>query len=301
MRQLLTSWPSITLSLCLLLWVGCNKPKPVIPTSTTAEVYQLSSLKSDEQKLYQDLIETLPSPCGDPETFEASIKAVRCTRAVFFSRVLFRVLRDKQVEPEQLAEVLNRWFTKSNESRGMTFAIDVSKAPMFGLESAQVELIEFADFQCPSCAFFYQEIKQIKPQLATVSKFYFKNFPLSQHLNAEPAARAALAAHEQNKFWEYFALLFENQDQIAPDKFGDWAKKLDLDTDRFAADYASPKLSQIVAQDRQDGLSAGVDSTPSLYINKRRYYGPLDAASVWDAVLISLAEVGATTMPLSPQ
>jgi protein-disulfide isomerase len=289
------------LLLCLFFYGGCPKNKPKIPTSTTAEVYQLSTLSQEDKALYQSLSETLLSPCGDPETFQASIEARRCSRAVFYSRVLFRVLRDDLVEPDRTAEILQRWFEKSIQSAGMTYAIDVSKAPMFGVANASVELVEFADFQCPSCAFFHEEIKKIKPQLSTTTAFYFKNFPLSQHLNAEPAARAALAAHQQNKFWEYFDLLFSNQEKIEPEQFGDWAKKLDLDQDRFMADYSSPALAAQVATDRQDGLSAGVDSTPSLYINKRRYYGPVDAASIWDAVLIALAEAGSTTMPESPK
>ena len=291
----------LSLSLVGLALLGCPKPKPVVPVSTTSEVYALSTLSAEERASYQNLLETLPSPCGDPETLQASVEVKRCGRAVFLSRVAFRVYRDKQIDAARLTELMQLWVAKMLQHGETKASIDVSKAPMKGLASAQVEIIEFADFQCPHCAYVHGELKKLWPRLETTTKFYFKNFPLSQHANAEPAARAALAAQQQNKFWEYFDLLFTRQEKIAPDRFVDWAKDLDLDADQFAADYSSVALSKRVASDRQDGLSAGVDQTPSIFINQRRYYGPIEADSIWDAVLFALAEAGATSMPEAPK
>jgi protein-disulfide isomerase len=291
----------LSLSLVGLALSGCPKPKPVIPVSVTAETYSLSALSSEEKASYQNLLETLPSPCGDPETLQASVEAKRCGRAVFLSRVAFRVYRDKKVEEARLTELMQVWVAKMLKNGDAQVSIDISQAPMKGLASAQIEVIEFADFQCPYCAYVHGELQKLRPRLEQTTKFYFKNFPLSQHANAEPAARAALAAKQQNKFWEYFDILFTQQEKIAPDRFLDWAKGLDLDVDQFSAAYSSTALSKQVASDRQDGLNVGVDQTPSLFINKRRYYGPLEADSIWDAILFALAEAGATSMPKAPQ
>jgi protein-disulfide isomerase len=291
----------LSLSLVGLALLGCPKPKPVIPVSVTPEIYSLSVLSTEEKASYQSLLETLPSPCGDPETLQASVEAKRCGRAVFLSRVAFRAYRDKKIEEARLSELMQLWVAKMLQRGDAEVSVDLSKAPTKGSSAAQVEIIEFADFQCPYCAFVHGELQKLWPRLETTTKFYFKNFPLSQHANAEPAARAALAAKQQNKFWEYFDTLFTHQEKIAPDRFLDWAKDLGLDLDQFSADYSSTALSKQVAADRQDGIDAGVDQTPSFFINKRRYFGPLEEDAIWDAVLFALADRGSSPMPEAPK
>lgn len=97
-------------------------------------------------------------------------------------------------------------------------------------------------------------------------KIVLKNLPLGMHQFADPAARAALAAGEQGKFWEFhdalFALPAFNDQAIE-----DIAVKLGLKMDQFKSDMASPKIRQKVDQDIMDAQKAGVTGTPSIFIN----------------------------------
>ena len=157
-----------------------------------------------------------------------------------------------------------------------TGPVDVSADddPVEGKDNAKVTIIEFSDFQCPFCGKFYsQTLSEIKSKYIDTGKvkLVYRDFPLTQiHPNAEPAAEAADCANEQDKFWEYHNLLFEKQDEwtsIGVSKLKDYAKDLKLDTDKFNKCLDSGKYKDEVAKDEQDGIKAGVQGTPSFFIN----------------------------------
>lgn len=99
--------------------------------------------------------------------------------------------------------------------------------------------------------------------------FAFKNFPLpaTMHPNAMPAAKAAVAAGKQGKFWEMHDLVFQNISQLGPDKYKEWAKQIGLDVPRWEKDMNSPEVQAIIDKDSADGRSANVQGTPTFFIN----------------------------------
>lgn len=106
-----------------------------------------------------------------------------------------------------------------------------------GNESSKVALIEYSDFQCPACAANYNLVKYLEGKYFSDIKFVYRHFPLQQHAQAIPAARAAEAAGAQGKFWEMHDKLFENQDKwadttTAKDIFKGYAEELGLDMER---------------------------------------------------------------------
>jgi protein-disulfide isomerase len=101
-------------------------------------------------------------------------------------------------------------------------------------------------------------------------KIVFKNYPLKNHKFAKPAALAALAAHEQGKFWEFHDLLFKNVHALNINKINEIAKEVQLDITRFTKDSASPAVHEKLSRDMQDGNAAGVSGTPALFVNGRR-------------------------------
>ena len=100
-------------------------------------------------------------------------------------------------------------------------------------------------------------------------KVVFKNFPLRSHRFAVKAAAAALAAGSQGKFWEFHDLLFENYNQINDQKIRDIALSLNLDQVEFEKKMNDPAIQQKIGQDVMDDRQAGVNSTPSVFINDR--------------------------------
>jgi protein-disulfide isomerase len=101
-------------------------------------------------------------------------------------------------------------------------------------------------------------------------KFIYKEFPLPMHSNALPAARAALAAGKQGKFWEMHDKLFANQRSLSPETIKQFAQDIGLDMAKFEQDMASPEIQQQINQEIQEGAKAMVRGTPSLYVNGKK-------------------------------
>jgi protein-disulfide isomerase len=107
-------------------------------------------------------------------------------------------------------------------------------------------------------------------------KLVFKEFPLDTHSQAGQAARAAIAAQQQGKFWEMHDALFAHRRDLSLPAITALAKEIGLDMQRFQADLNSPETKKAVAKDLDDGDKAGVEGTPSVYINGRKYNGSLE-------------------------
>ena len=142
-------------------------------------------------------------------------------------------------------------------------------APSLGTPEAPVEIVIFSDFQCPYCAKVGSLLEYALEQNPDTVRIIFKNFPLPFHENARAAAIAALAAQNQGKFWEMHDLLFQNHEDLGPDKIKDLAKEAELDTKRFDADMQNALLNQRVDMDIIEGQKNGVHGTPSIYVNGR--------------------------------
>lgn len=101
---------------------------------------------------------------------------------------------------------------------GTRQTVAVGDLPVLGKENAKVTLIEFSDYQCPFCGrhFTQTELDLIKEYIDTGKvKFYYRDFPLSQiHPGAEKGAEAARCAGDQNKYWQFHDLIFQNQQNI---------------------------------------------------------------------------------------
>jgi protein-disulfide isomerase len=100
-------------------------------------------------------------------------------------------------------------------------------------------------------------------------KIVHKNFPLRSHKFARRAAIAAMAAHEQGKFWPFQDKIFENYNKLNEKKIQDIAAEVGLDLDKFKKDMTNPRIIRSVTRDSQDGSNAGVRGTPAIFVNGR--------------------------------
>ena len=98
-------------------------------------------------------------------------------------------------------------------------------------------------------------------------KVTFKHFPLSFHKEAPKASEASLCANDQGKFWEYHDLIFSNQADMGIETLKKYATQLQLKVDEFNTCLDSGKHQPTVGKDYQAGVAAGVQATPSVYIN----------------------------------
>ncbi len=143
-----------------------------------------------------------------------------------------------------------------------------------GNPAARLTLIEYSDFQCPSCRVYHTFLKQLQQDFPKMILIVYRHFPLPQHQQAFLAALASEAAGKQGKFWEMNDLLFERQliwsgEEKALDIFIEYAQLLNLNLDQFKKDLDSEVIKNKVESDLKSGQQAGLIGTPSFFINGR--------------------------------
>lgn len=113
-------------------------------------------------------------------------------------------------------------------------------------------------------------LEQVLENNPKTVKIVFKNFPIRSHNFAVNAALAALAADRQGKFWEFHDQLFKNHNQLNEEKVQQIAAELKLDKGQFEKDRRDPLLLEMVKADVNQGIEAGVNSVPTVFVNGRR-------------------------------
>ncbi|MBM4354713.1 MAG: hypothetical protein FJ109_13155 [Deltaproteobacteria bacterium] len=112
----------------------------------------------------------------------------------------------------------------------------------------------------------------------------FKNFPLGFHKQAQLASEAAMAAHAQDKFWEYSQELFANQQKLERASLEDYARKVGLNMDKFTAALDNKTYEERVKEDMSICQKAGVQGTPTIFVNGRKYEGPREAPKMIELI-----------------
>lgn len=152
---------------------------------------------------------------------------------------------------------------------------------LLGRPTAPITLVEYGDYECPSCLNAVPIIKEVRAALGDRVRFVFRHFPQSSvHPSASMAAEAAEAAGDQRKFWEMHEALFAHQKELDSIDLAHLALTLGLEIYKFEASRASPLVRKRVEAHHASGLASGVKGTPTFFINSRRYVGPHDAASL---------------------
>ena len=158
---------------------------------------------------------------------------------------------------------------------GKRYILSTEGLPRKGASSfAQVEIIECGDFDCPFCARSRKALEETLDEYPGVA-LYFAHNPLDYHPGAEPAARAAQAAHAQGKFWEMHDELFKDQRSKArsDDDYRRYAARLGLDVTKFDEDFASSETAEAVATQQKLCTDNEATATPTFFINGRRVAG----------------------------
>jgi len=170
--------------------------------------------------------------------------------------------------------------------------------------SSQVVLLEYSDFQCPACKSYFPLINAVGEEYGDRVAFVYRHYPIAQiHFNANAAARATEAAGMQGKFWEMHDILFETQELWAPMSASDAASvfagyardMLRIDVDKYLVDFDSEAVQNMVTEDFSGAVKAGVNSTPTFYLNGKKIKNPGDIEEF--RTLLDEALSNATTNP----
>lgn len=156
----------------------------------------------------------------------------------------------------------------------------IGLSPTLGAPESKTVLVEFSDFQCPYCAEAHKTLKQLIANHQGQIKLAFKHFPLPMHPQAVAAAKAAWAAGQQGKFWEYHDALFGQQDKLGEELYLNAAKNLNLDLEKFNQDRYGDTASAAIGQDLQLAETLGINGTPFFIMAGDTFTGAVQLADI---------------------
>jgi protein-disulfide isomerase len=145
--------------------------------------------------------------------------------------------------------------------------VAVDDDPFLGPADAPVTIVEFSDYQCPYCSRAEPIVKQVLEKYKGKVRFVYRDFPLSFHPFAAKASEAAQCANDQGKFWEFHDALYADQSKLAVPDMEATAGRLGMNADKFKSCMDTGKYTAEVSKDVADATKAGVNSTPSFFIN----------------------------------
>jgi protein-disulfide isomerase len=153
-------------------------------------------------------------------------------------------------------------------------------APSKGPKDASIVIVEFGDFQCPSCRQLDLILRRLLPEHPQV-RLVFKDFPLEQiHPWAMTAALVGRCAYQQSDeaFWRVHDLIYDHQDQITPeiayDKLLQLGADAGLNPTALRTCVADPQTTELVRKSITQGRDLGIEGTPTTFVNGRVIVGP---------------------------
>jgi len=222
---------------------------------------------SREKHEFSQYVREFPSPCPAVAVPLAQCVLERrpCRTCLRAAIAVAKAVREGMTQ-EQVRRIYKERFDATSKR-----LIPNDASPSRGPETAPVVLVEFADFECPFCQHIAPQLDALWERRKEAVRFIFKFMPLSVHPHGELAARAAIAALRQGKFWEMHRQLFASGGRLEQSDLEAYAKALGLDISRFRMDMESPATKALLDADRKLADDLGVRGTPTVFINGREY------------------------------
>lgn len=190
-------------------------------------------------------------------------------------------LRAAGVPDNQLyAETLRGGFEEVQYAKGRrgldpdgVYAVPLGDSPRKGPDDAPITIVSFGDFACPFCAKGNATMERIEAHYGDKIRVVHKHKPLPFHRQADPAARAAVAAQTQGKFWEFHDALYAFGPKFGSEDLRTIAKQIGLDMQAFDAEMSAQPAADRVEADLALSMALGVNGTPAYFINGRPMEG----------------------------
>ena len=238
-----------------------------------------SGLTPAKKVLALKALRTQACTCGcDMKVAECRVKDTNCSYSRGLASVTVAAIKAGKSADEAIAESKASKFGTRPTPKLLEDPVPIPTlgSPAMGPANARITLVEFSDFQCPYCSKAVGQINATLKAYPNDVRLIFKQYPLLElHPAAAISAAAALAAHAQGKFWPMHDMMFANRPKLSRESILAWAKEIGLDMQRFTADLDSDAIKKAVLRDHADGDKAGVEGTPTVFINGQRYNGDL--------------------------
>jgi protein-disulfide isomerase len=161
--------------------------------------------------------------------------------------------------------------------------VDMNDAVVRGAKDAPVQLLEFADYECPYCQKANPLLQKLKDEYGDKLTIAYKDFPLPMHKRSQKASEAARCAGEQGKYWEYHDILYSSH-QLDPADLRKHAQTLKLDEAKFDKCLDSGAEADAVKKNLDEAKSLGLSGTPSFFANHHFFSGAVDYSTLREMV-----------------
>jgi protein-disulfide isomerase len=176
--------------------------------------------------------------------------------------------------PNRVIEAVENYYASFDASKRQN--LKANDCPVLGDAKAPVVVVEFSDYQCPHCAVAAKPLRDLVTQAEKgKARLCSKYFPLNGHPRARIAAACAEYARRHGKFWQMHELLFANQEQLDDETLRGLARQLGLDGAQMLQEAYAGKFDAVIDSQQQEGARAGVQATPTLFINGRQHLLPV--------------------------
>jgi protein-disulfide isomerase len=248
-----------------------EKPGPDVPV-VVLEGVDTSPLTPREKKEWSAHVSEFLSPCPNvPVPIAQCIKEKRdCSKCLPAAKHILKGVKDGMTREQVEKSYKNRFDSDKVKN------VPIDGSPTKGPETAPITIIEFADFQCPHCGEFAPVLDKLVESRRSEVRFVYKFYVLGKFPHSDLAARAAIAAWRQGKFWEMHHAIFANQQHLSQQELDSLAKEIGVDVSRMHADMQSQETTDRIAKDRKLGEDLKIEGTPTIWINGRQFDGHQD-------------------------
>jgi protein-disulfide isomerase len=187
-------------------------------------------------------------------------------------------------DPEMLARLADWRHRQATDYSALSVPPDASRDHMLGASDAPLQLVEYTDFECPSCQAASVAIARVRKHLGDELLVVVRHFPIiDAHPVAMSAAEAVEAAGSQGRFWDMYRRIYRSRHPPTKVNLHRYAGALGLDVARFEKDMRDHEHAGRIREDFETGLQSGVNATPTIFVNGFRHddehtYGSLLAA-----------------------
>jgi hypothetical protein len=187
-------------------------------------------------------------------------------------------------DPDMLARLADWRHRLASDYSALSAPPDPARDHMIGASDAPLQLVEYADFECPSCQAASLAIERVRKQLGDELLLVVRHFPIiDAHPVAMLASEAVEAAGSQGRFWDMYQRIYRSRKPPTEESLHRFARALRLDLARFENELRNRTHAARVREDFETGLQSGVNATPTIYVNGYRHddentYGSLLAA-----------------------
>ena len=266
---------SLLMFLTIVLWTGAAGAQAPFCDDLEGEQSLLAERLLATEYLYDCCDGTIASCLDEKPT---------CALAARLADNVCRRVAEGQDEV-RIRRALSRR-ARSMVGGGAPADIDLSEAPAVGPDDAPVTVVVYACARCPYCSelvpALYEEVTA--GVLRNDVRLAFRVFPIRGHEGSTPAGLGFVAAAEMGAFWPFLNRAYGEFDAFSEERQVDWAAEAGLDRESFTARIADPATREELVESKKEGLVNGVEETPTVFINGRRWVGDLGLAELVDAM-----------------